>query len=127
VYIAGVCQGPKDIPASVSQGAAAAARVLGLIGQKQISLEPVRASVDQNRCSGCRVCNNLCPFNAITFLEDRGVTEINPALCQGCGTCVSACPAGAILGTHFSNEQIMAQIEGVLMLDLRPVPELVAA
>ena len=62
----------------------------------------------------------MCPFNAISFLEDRQVTEINPALCQGCGTCVSACPAGAIIGTHFSNEQIMAQIEGVLMLDLRP-------
>jgi heterodisulfide reductase subunit A len=61
----------------------------------------------------------MCPFNAISFLEDRQVTEINPALCQGCGTCVSACPAGAITGTHFSNEQIMAQIEGVLMLDLR--------
>ena len=61
----------------------------------------------------------MCPFNAISFLEDRQVTEINPALCQGCGTCVSACPAGAIIGTHFSNEQIMAQIEGVLMLDLR--------
>ncbi len=118
VYIAGVCQGPKDIPASVSQGAAAAARVLGLIGQKQISLEPVRASVNQARCSGCRICNNLCPFNAITFLEDRGVTEINPALCQGCGTCVAACPAGAITGSHFSNLQIMSQIEGILMMNL---------
>jgi heterodisulfide reductase subunit A len=62
----------------------------------------------------------MCPFNAISFLEDStrgggGVTEINPALCQGCGTCVSACPAGAIRGTHFTDEQIMAQIEGVLL------------
>ncbi|MCL4396507.1 MAG: CoB--CoM heterodisulfide reductase iron-sulfur subunit A family protein [Chloroflexi bacterium] len=118
VFIAGGCQGPKDIPASVAQGAAAAARVLGLIGQRQISLEPVRASVDQDRCSGCRVCNNLCPFNAISFLEDRAVTEINPALCQGCGTCVAACPSGAIAGSHFSNEQIMSQIEGILMENL---------
>jgi heterodisulfide reductase subunit A2 len=119
IFIAGACQGPKDIPAAVSQGAAAAARVQGLISQRQIKLEPVRAQVDADKCSGCRICNTMCPFNAISFLEDRQVTEINPALCQGCGTCVSACPAGAITGTHFSNEQIMAQIEGVLMLDLR--------
>ncbi len=114
IFIAGVCQGPKDIPSSVAQGAAAAARVLGLIGQKQVTLEPVRASVDQAKCSGCRICNSLCPFNAITFIEDRKVSEVNPALCQGCGTCVAACPAGAITGSHFTNTQILAQIEGIL-------------
>ena len=118
IYIAGCVTGPKDIPASVVQGAAAAARVLGKIQQKEISIEPVRASVNQDQCSGCRICNNLCPFSAITFLADRGVTEINPALCQGCGTCVAACPAGAIAGTGFSNEQVLKQIDGLLMLNL---------
>jgi heterodisulfide reductase subunit A len=122
IFIAGACQGPKDIPAAVSQGAAAAARVLGLVNQGQISLEPVRAYVNADQCSGCRICNTMCPFNAIAFLADQNISEINPALCQGCGTCVAACPAGAISGSHFSNEQIMAQIEGVLM-DLR-VPQL---
>ncbi len=123
IFIAGCVQGPKDIPASVVQGAAAAARVLGRIQQKEIALEPVRASVDEAKCSGCRICNNLCPFNAILFHEDRMVTEINPALCQGCGTCVAACPAGAISGTVFSNDQVFSQIEGLLMLNLEtPVP-----
>ena len=117
VFIAGCVQGPKDIPSSVAQGAAASARVLGRIQQGEIALEPVRATVDQDRCSGCRICNNLCPFNAIIFHEDRMVTEVNPALCQGCGTCVAACPAGAISGTGFSNEQIYAQIEGLLMVN----------
>jgi heterodisulfide reductase subunit A len=116
VFIAGCIQGPKDIPASVAQGAGAAARVLGKIQQKEISLEPVRASVDEEKCSGCRICNNLCPFNAILFHEDRMVSEVNPALCQGCGTCVAACPAGAMSGTGFSNEQILSQIEGLLLL-----------
>jgi heterodisulfide reductase subunit A len=96
--------------------------VLGLVGQKRISLEPVRAYVTAEQCSGCRICNTMCPFNAIAFLADQNISEINPALCQGCGTCVAACPAGAISGSHFSNEQIMAQIEGVLM-DLR-MPQL---
>ena len=120
VYIAGCAQGPKDIPASVVQGAAAAARVLGKIGQKEIALEPVRARVIEEQCSGCRICNGLCPFNAISFHEDRMVTEINPALCQGCGTCVAACPAGAIIGSGFSNEQVLAQIEGLMLTNLGP-------
>jgi heterodisulfide reductase subunit A2 len=116
VYIAGCAQGPKDIPASVSQGAAAAARVIAAIQTGQIALEPVRASINAEQCSGCRICNNLCPFNAIIFKDEEGVSEVVPALCQGCGTCVAACPANAISGSHFSNQQIMAQIEGLLEL-----------
>jgi heterodisulfide reductase subunit A len=118
VYIAGCVQGPKDIPASVVQGAAAAARILGRIQQKEIALEPVRATINEEQCSGCRICNTLCPFNAILFHEDKMVSEVNPALCQGCGTCVAACPAGAISGTGFSNEQILSQIDGLLLLNL---------
>jgi heterodisulfide reductase subunit A len=119
IFIAGCVQGPKDIPASVAQGAAAAARVMGKIQQREIALEPVRATVDQDKCSGCRICNNLCPFNAILFHMDRMVSEINPALCQGCGTCVAACPAGAISGTGFSDEQILAQIDGLLLRNIK--------
>ena len=118
VYIAGCAQGPKDIPASVAQGAAAAARVLGKIQQKEIALEPVRAEINEDQCSGCRICNNLCPFNAILFHEDKMVSEVNPALCQGCGTCVAGCPAGAISGTVFSNDQILSQIDGLLLLNI---------
>jgi heterodisulfide reductase subunit A len=120
VFVAGCAQGPKDIPASVSQGAAAAARVLMRIRQGELALEPVRASVVAERCSGCRICNGLCPFNAISFDPARRVTEINSALCQGCGTCVAACPAGAIQGSAFSNEQVLAQIEGLLLKNLEP-------
>lgn len=118
IYLAGCVQGPKDIPSSVAQGSAAAARIIGKIQQKEIALEPVRATINQDQCSGCRICNNLCPFNAILFHEDRMVSEVNPALCQGCGTCVAACPAGAISGTGFSNEQILSQIEGLLLVNL---------
>ena len=118
IYIVGCAQGPKDIPSSVAQGAAASARVLDKILQKEVALEPVRASVDKAKCSGCKICNGLCPYNAIAFIEDDQVTEINPALCQGCGTCVAACPAGAITGTGFSNEQVLAQIDGLLLKNL---------
>ena len=114
IHIAGCSTGPKDIPSSVAQGAAASARVLDKILQREVVLEPIKASVNQEMCSGCRICNGLCPFNAITFIEDDMKTEINPALCQGCGTCVAACPAGAISGTGFSDTQIMAQIDGLL-------------
>jgi heterodisulfide reductase subunit A len=123
IYIAGCVQGPKDIPSSVAQGAAAAARVLGRIQQKELALEPVRASVIEQLCSGCRICNNQCPYSAITFDTEKQVTEINLALCQGCGTCVAACPSGAITGTQFSRDQIVAQLEGLLLLNLAAVNE----
>jgi heterodisulfide reductase subunit A len=125
IFIAGAATGPKDIPASVSQGSAAAARVLSYIEQGELALEPVRASVIQEKCSGCRICNDLCPYNAILFHEDQMVSEINQALCQGCGTCVAACPAGAITGTGFSDEQVFAQIDGLLFLEKSAlVPEM---
>jgi heterodisulfide reductase subunit A len=126
VYIAGVVQGPKDIPASVVQGASAAARAMGKIQQKEVAMEPVRASINEDQCSGCRICNDLCPFNAILFHEDKMVSEVNPALCQGCGTCVAACPAGAISGTGFSNEQVLAQIDGLLLLNIKRLEEVPA-
>jgi len=96
--------------------------VMGRIQQKEIALEPVRATIDEDKCSGCRICNDLCPFNAIVFHEDRAVSEVNPALCQGCGTCVAACPAKAISGTGFSDEQILAQLDGLLLLNTERVP-----
>ena len=110
VFVAGVCQGPKDIPASVAQGAAAAARVAGMITKGEVMIEPIVASINEEACSGCRVCNNLCPYNAIEFDEQKGVSRVTSSMCKGCGTCVAACPAGAITGAHFSNDQIAAEI-----------------
>jgi len=115
IFIAGACQGAKDIPDSVAQGAAAAARVLGTISRREVSLEPVRASIDESRCSGCRICNNMCPYNAIDFIEAEGVSRVNPALCKGCGTCVAACPSQVITGAHFTFDQLMAEIDGILV------------
>ncbi len=114
IFIAGACQGPKDIPDSVAQGAAAAARVAGLINQGTVMMEPVRASINKETCSGCRICNDLCPYNAIVFHEDQKLSEVITALCQGCGTCVAACPSSAITGAHFTNEQVLSEIEGIL-------------
>ncbi len=124
IYIAGACQGPKDIPDSVAQGAAAAARITGLINQGTIMMEPVRASITKEACSGCRICNDLCPYNAIVFHEDQKVSEVITALCQGCGTCVAACPSSAINGAHFTNEQVLSEIEGILwdVMERQAVP-----
>lgn len=114
VFVAGACQGAKDIPASVAQGAAAAARVQGMITKGKVIIEPVVASIDEDRCSGCRVCNTMCPYNAIEFDEEKHVSRVITALCKGCGTCVASCPAGVITGAHFKNEQIAAEIDGIL-------------
>jgi len=114
VFVAGACQGPKDIPASVAQGAAAAARIQAMITKGKVMIEPIVASIDEEACSGCRICNNLCPYNAIEYDEEKAVSHVITALCKGCGTCVAACPANAITGAHFSNEQVFAEIEGAL-------------
>ena len=114
VFIAGACQGPKDIPETVAQGAAAAAEVLSLIDRKEIEIEAATAVIDEERCSGCRICNALCSFGAITFDESKGVSVINAALCKGCGTCAAACPQGVIKARHFTDRQINSEIEGIL-------------
>ncbi len=122
VFIAGGCQGPMAIPETVAQAAAAAARVISLIVQETVMMEPIKAHIDADHCSGCRICNNLCPYQAIQFLEDQQVSEVITALCQGCGTCVAACPSAAINGAHFTRQQVMAQIEGLLWDVRAPVP-----
>ncbi len=126
VFVAGVCQGPKDIPASVAQGAAAAARVMGMITKGTVTIEPIVASVTEEECSGCKICNTMCPYNAIEFDAAKEVSHVITALCKGCGTCVAACPAGAITGAHFNNQQIFAEIEGILW-DAKPQAEPVSA
>jgi heterodisulfide reductase subunit A len=114
VYIAGCSQGPKDIPDTVAQAQASAARVLSLIGQGQVLIDPVRATVNEKLCGGCKTCLSLCPYTAITFDEDAEVAVVNEALCKGCGTCVAACPASAITGAGFTDEQILAELTGLL-------------
>jgi heterodisulfide reductase subunit A len=114
-FVVGCCQGPKDIPDTVAQASAAAARVLAMISAGTIEVEAAVAVIDEQLCSGCLICNLLCPYKAITFDKEKKVSQINEALCKGCGVCVAACPTGAITGKHFTTEQIMAEIEGVLV------------
>ena len=116
VYIAGVAQGPKDIPDSVAQGSAAASRAAIPMAKGEVEIEPIVARTDEVICGACEVCVELCPFGAITIVGDAGSNhaEINTALCKGCGTCVGACPSGAMDQQHFKTDQIMAQISAAL-------------
>jgi heterodisulfide reductase subunit A len=116
IFLAGTCQGPKDIPDTVAQAGAAAAEALALADWGKVELEPVTAVIVEEHCSGCQLCIGLCPFTAITYDKDKDVSIINDALCKGCGTCVSACPSGASYQKHFRDEQIFAEIEGILSI-----------
>ena len=85
-----------------------------MITKGTVTIDPIVASINEAGCSGCKICNNICPYNAIEFDEANNVSRVITALCKGCGTCVGACPAGVITGAHFNNEQIFAEIEGIL-------------
>jgi heterodisulfide reductase subunit A2 len=114
VYIAGACQGPKDIPDSVAQAGAAAAEALALIDSQVVEIEPYTAFVLEDDCSGCKSCVSICPYHAILFVEDKKKASINEVLCKGCGTCVAGCPSGSIVQNFFEDEEIFEEIEGVL-------------
>jgi len=114
VYIAGTCQGPKDINDSVAQAGAASVRVLETIAQKKVRVEVITAVVNEDLCCGCKTCVRVCPYSAVSFNEEKGVSEVNEVLCKGCGTCTSACPSGAIKSRHFTDQQILSQIEGLM-------------
>ena len=119
VFLAGACQAPRDIPDTVAHANAAAAEALALMSAGEVTIAPTTAWVNEDLCSGCKTCLDLCPYKAITFISRNGtgvatgVARVNEALCKGCGTCAAACPAGAITARHFTDAQILAQIEGL--------------
>lgn len=115
VYLAGSCQGPKDIPSSVGQGSAAAAKVLALFSKDQLESDPQISFVDIKRCIGCGKCIQTCPFGAIEEIDFRGMPKANviETICQGCGICTSTCPQGAIQLQHFTDNQILAEVNAI--------------
>jgi heterodisulfide reductase subunit A len=114
IFLAGCCQGPKDIPDTVAQAGAAAARCMALIDRGYVEMEPNTAWIDEELCSGCHVCVGMCPYTAIQFDPEKKIALLNEALCKGCGTCVAACPSGAAQQNLFRDEQLFAEVEGVL-------------
>jgi heterodisulfide reductase subunit A len=114
IFMAGACQGPKDIPDSVAQGAAAAAGVLSLIDKGKVIIEPITAQIDEERCAGCQLCVANCPYAGIEYDQEKNISVITEELCKGCGTCVAGCPSGAAHQNNFEDEQIFSEIEGIL-------------
>ncbi len=111
IFVAGTAQGPKDIPDTVAQASAAAARAMAIMNRGEIELSPIKAVVDEERCDGCGECVSHCPVEAISV---DGVARVNPATCKGCGACIAACPREALDLKLFSNAEIMAEIEAAL-------------
>ena len=117
IYLAGCSAGPKDIPDTVAQASAAAAKVCGLFARPFIETEPTVAEVDQRKCVSCHVCEEVCPYSAVTFVtlrDGRVAAQINPAVCKGCGLCVSGCRGRAIFLHGFSDQQLLAEVDSLL-------------
>ena len=124
IFLSGACQGPKDIPETVAQASAAAAKVIGLLCKDSLTCNPCTAQPDELMCNGCSSCEKVCPYGAITYIDKefrgpnrttliRRVAQVNPAVCQGCGACTVACPSGAMDLKGFSNKQIMAEVDAI--------------
>ncbi len=114
VFIAGVCQSPKDIPDTVAQANGAAAEALTIVVKDKLELEATTVMVNPASCCACQNCVRVCPYGAPFFNEQKGVSEINEALCKGCGLCASVCPSSAIIARHFTNDQVLAEMEGLM-------------
>lgn len=125
VYLAGACQGPKDIPDTVAQASAAAVKVCGLLSKSDLPVEPMTSEVDINKCSGCALCVPVCPYNAISLVDrqERGhhgiftrqVAQVNPSLCQGCGACVPACRTAALNLKGYTDDQLVAEVDALCL------------
>ena len=124
VFLSGTCQGPKDIPETVSQAGAAASKVIGLLQKDKLMGNPCVANSNQLMCNGCSSCERVCPYGAISYedkefpgpnrtMKIRRVAVVNPAVCQGCGACTVACPSGAMDLNGFMNKQIMAEVDAI--------------
>ena len=114
IFLAGVCQGPKDIPDTVSHASGAAAQSLALSARGKVEVSPVSSWIDPEICIGCQTCIKLCAYSAIEYNERKGISEVNEAVCKGCGSCSGFCPSNAAQVKHFSPRQVFAEIEGIL-------------
>jgi heterodisulfide reductase subunit A len=113
IFVAGMAQGPKDIPDTVAQAKAASSGAMALMGKGKITVEPYYSVVDEEKCAGCHICVSVCPYGAIS-INEREKSEVNPALCKGCGTCTATCASGAISSQHYTDGQIAAMLDAFL-------------
>jgi heterodisulfide reductase subunit A len=116
IFLAGACQGLKDIPYSVAQGSAAAAQAASVLSKDSWTVEPLVARVNEELCSGCRICESACGYGAINVekVGEKPVAKVVEGLCRGCGICSSACPMDAIMMPNYSDNQIVTQIQAVM-------------
>ncbi len=114
VYLAGCCQGPKDIADTIAQAKAAASSALIPLSMGKVVVESVTCAIDTLLCSGCGLCAEVCVYGALTLDERRQVMSANQVVCKGCGACASACPSGAIVVKHFTPDQMLAEVEAAV-------------
>ena len=118
VFVAGLAHNPKDMDESIMQAKAAAARALTFISKKAVLAEGTIAEVNDERCSGCAYCEEICAYKAIEVDPEKEIAIVNEALCKGCGACVSSCRCGALDLRGFSNEQLFASFEALDLVDV---------
>jgi heterodisulfide reductase subunit A2 len=114
VFLAGCCQGPKDIPDTVAQASAAAGEAVALLSKGWVSTLAEISRIEPDLCAGCGMCVQACPYTAITYDEKKRVASVNDALCRGCGSCAAACPSGAAEIGHFQRKQVFSEVSALL-------------
>lgn len=120
IFYAGCAEGPKDIKESVTQGSAAAARSVRLMHKGMVVTEPITSEIIEAKCTSCGKCAKVCPYNAISVdVKNKTPAVVNSAACAGCGTCAAECLFDAIIMNHFTDEQILGQVDAMLEGDAK--------
>jgi heterodisulfide reductase subunit A len=115
IFVCGLAHSPKPVDEAIAQGLGAASRAVSILSKETMSGNAIVSKIDPHVCRGCQQCVNVCPYQAISYMEETALCEVNAALCKGCGACAVACPTGAASNCNFTDDEMLTMVEAAFL------------